>query len=87
MREFGDMIRTWRKIQRLPMEVLAQRAGITRDTLRSIEQGSGSVRFENLFAVLEVLGIEQAVMAAVDPAATERGRALLERGLPERIRP
>jgi transcriptional regulator with XRE-family HTH domain len=84
--EFGESLRTWRKIQRLPMTVLAERAGITRDTLRAIESGAGSVRLENVFAVMEVLGVDPSVLEAVDPAATERGRALLENGLPERVR-
>lgn len=84
--ELGEALRTWRKIQRLPMLVVAERAGITRDTLRAIENGGASVRFENVFAVMEVLGVDQAVLNAVDPASTERGRALLERGLPERVR-
>jgi transcriptional regulator with XRE-family HTH domain len=79
--EFGESLRTWRKIQRL-----AERAGITRDTLRAIESGAGSVRLENVFAVMEVLGVDPSVLEAVDPAATERGRALLENGLPERVR-
>ncbi len=84
--EFGDNIRNWRKASRLTADVVAQRAGITRDTLRAIENGSGSVRLENVFAVLEALGLESGVVAAVDPMNDDRGRALLHRGLPERVR-
>lgn len=86
LQELGEVLRTWRKIHRLPMSVVADRAGITRDTLRAIETDPASVRFENVFAVLEVLGIDQFLMGALDPATTERGRAMLERGLPERVR-
>ena len=86
MEELGNSIRSWRKASRLTAAIVAERAGITRDTLRAIEEGSGSVRVENLFAVLEALGIDPLVLAAVDPMNNERGRALAARGLPERVR-
>lgn len=86
LHELGASLRVWRKAQRLTAEVVALRAGITRGTLRSIENGEGSVRFENVFAVLEVLGIDRGVLEAVDPSNSVRGRALLEHGLPERVR-
>jgi transcriptional regulator with XRE-family HTH domain len=79
-------LRTWRKASRLTAELVAQRAGISRDTLRAIEDGSGSVKLENVFAVLEALGLDSMVTKAVDPAEDDRGRALLQRGLPERVR-
>jgi hypothetical protein len=59
---------------------------VTRDTLRGIERGSGTVKLENVFAVLEALGLDSAVTDAVNPAENERGRILLQRGLPERVR-
>jgi len=86
LREFGESLRTWRKAERLTAEIVALRAGITRGTLRNIENGEGSVRFENVMAVLEVLGIERGVLEAVEPANSFRGRALLEQGLPQRVR-
>lgn len=86
LKELGENLRTWRKAQRLTAEIVAQRAGITRSTLRNIENDPGSVRFENVLAVLEVLGIEQGVIDATDPTTSVRGRALLEHGLPERVR-
>jgi transcriptional regulator with XRE-family HTH domain len=86
LREFGESMRVWRKAQRLTADIVAQRAGITRGTLRNIENGEGSVRFENVFAVMEVLGLERGVLEAVDPSNSARGRALLEHGLPERVR-
>ena len=87
MAEFGAHVRTWRKASRLTTALVAERAGITRDTLRSIEEGSGSVKLENVFAVLEALGIDHQVITAVDPLQDERGRVLLQRGLPDRVRP
>lgn len=84
--EFGDNIRSWRKASRLTADLVAQRAGIARDTLRDVENGSGTVRLENVFAVLEALGLDSSVVAAVNPMVDDRGRALLQRGLPERVR-
>lgn len=87
MTTLGENLRSWRKVQRLTAAVVAERAGINRTTLRAIEEGAGSVKLENLFAVLEVLGIDDAVIAATDPANDDRGRALLAKGLPQRVRP
>ncbi|MFP7834670.1 helix-turn-helix domain-containing protein [Marisediminicola sp. LYQ134] len=84
--ELGAHVSAWRKASRITADLLAQRAGITRDTLRAIETGSGSVKVENLFAVLEALGLDAAVVRATDPTGDDRGRALLERGLPTRVR-
>lgn len=84
--QFGEHIRNWRKISRLSAELVAERAGITRDTLRAIELGTGTPRLENVFAVLEALGLDSAVVAAVDPISDERGRALLQRAVDGRSR-
>ncbi|MEV7610378.1 helix-turn-helix transcriptional regulator [Microbacterium sp. NPDC089320] len=77
--DFGQNIRTWRVLSRLPATVVAERAGITRDTLRSLERGAGSVKLENVFAVLEALGLDSKLRDALDPASDERGRALMRR--------
>ncbi len=79
--EFGEHICSWRKASRLSADLVAERAGITRDTLRAIEVGSGSVRLENVFAVLEALGLDSNVVAAIDPINDERGRALVQRAV------
>lgn len=83
---FGENIRAWRLVNRLPAALIAERGGITRGTLRNIETGTGTVRLDNVFAVLEALGLDDPVIAAVDPLNDERGRALLARGLPKRAR-
>ncbi|WP_260857303.1 helix-turn-helix domain-containing protein [Microbacterium sp. 1.5R] len=77
--DFGQNIRTWRTLSRLPATVVAERAGITRDTLRSLESGAGSVKLENVFAVLEALGLDGKLRDALDPMSDERGRALIRR--------
>jgi transcriptional regulator with XRE-family HTH domain len=86
MRVLGTHISNWRKLQRLTMAQLAERAGISRDTLRSIEQGKGTASTENLLRVLRVVGIIDRVIEAVDPYQTDVGRLRAEEILPQRVR-
>jgi transcriptional regulator with XRE-family HTH domain len=60
------------------MAQLAERAGISRDTLRSIEQGKGTASTENLLRVLRVIGIVDRVIEAADPYQTDVGRLRAE---------
>ncbi|GGM31078.1 helix-turn-helix transcriptional regulator [Promicromonospora citrea] len=83
---FGDHVRAWRKIHGLTAQLVADRAGITRTTLRAIETGQGTVSLENTLAVLRVLGVADAVVGASDPLTTEMGRFHAERALPQRVR-
>src|SRR5665647_1173597 len=71
---FGANVARWRKIQGLTAQMVADRAAVTRATLRSIEHGEGTARTENLFAVLRVLGQSDAVVTATDPLNSDLGR-------------
>lgn len=73
----GVDIRTWRLAQGLSATSVADRAGITRATLRTIETDPTRASFGNVLAVLAVLGVDDAVAAALDPTQSERGQALL----------
>jgi transcriptional regulator with XRE-family HTH domain len=84
---FGTNIARWRKIQGLTAQMVADRAAITRATLRSIEHGQGTAQAENLFAVLRVLGQSDAVVTATDPFNSDLGRLHAADKLPERVRP
>src|ERR1035438_3080281 len=66
LRQLGEHVSIWRKLNRLPASVLAERAGISRDTLRSIEQGAGTASSESVFRVLRVLGVMDPVVAATN---------------------
>ena len=77
MCQLGADVRTWRVAQRLSATTVADRAGITRATLRVIETNPGTVSFQNVLAVLAVLGLDEAVAAAVDPTSSTRGQLLL----------
>jgi transcriptional regulator with XRE-family HTH domain len=73
----GFNIQTWRKLQGISASALAARAGISRNTLAALEQGTGSTSLANTFAVLEALGIAQQVAQSSHPAQTEIGRTLI----------
>lgn len=57
--ELGDNIRLARLRRRLPATLVAQRAGIARETLAAIERGSPAVSAGNYATVLFVLGLEK----------------------------
>jgi len=69
MSEVGENLRLARLRRRLSAQQVADRAGISRSTLQSLENGSSSVATGNLLQVLVVLGLEKDfhVLAAADP--------------------
>jgi len=86
LRELGAHVLTWRKLQRLTANEVAERAGISRDTLRSIEQGTGTASTENLFRVMRALGVLEAFVASADPYTTDIGKLRADEVLPVRVR-
>jgi transcriptional regulator with XRE-family HTH domain len=86
LRALGTHVGNWRKLQRLTAAQVAERAGISRDTLRAIEQGRGTASTENLLRVLRILGILDGLVAAADPYQTDIGRLRAEEILPKRVR-
>jgi transcriptional regulator with XRE-family HTH domain len=86
LRVLGTHVSDWRKLQRLTAAQVAERAGISRDTLRAIEQGKGTASTENLLRVLRILGILDGVVAAADPYRTDVGRLRVDEILPKRVR-
>jgi transcriptional regulator with XRE-family HTH domain len=86
LRVLGQHVSAWRKLQRLTAAQVAERAGISRDTLRSIEQGKGTTSTENLLRVLRILGILDPVIAASDPYQTDVGKLRADEILPKRVR-
>lgn len=81
----GEHIRTWRKLQGLTAEQLADRANIGRDTLRRLETGQ-PVRSDALLNVVRCLGQLDSFVEALDPYDTDLGRARADIALPQRVR-
>jgi transcriptional regulator with XRE-family HTH domain len=67
--EVGENVKLARLRRKLSAEQVAERANTTRPTLRSIEQGSGSVTIGVYAQVLFVLGMEKDLLklAGDDP--------------------
>jgi transcriptional regulator with XRE-family HTH domain len=69
LEEFGESIKLARLRRRLSVEQVAERAGIARTTLWSIEKGSPNVALGFYVKVLMVFGLERDVLkiAGDDP--------------------
>lgn len=57
--EVGENIRLARLRRKLSMEQVAERAGMSRNTLQKIEEGDSSTSMTNYAKVLFVLGLEK----------------------------
>ena len=86
LRDLGDDVKTWRKLQRLTAAQVAERAGVSRGTLSRLEQGSGVVSLENTLRIARALGMLDKLAHAIDPYETDVGRLRSEEILPKRVR-
>lgn len=84
--EIGDHLVTWRKLQGLTAEQVADRAGMSRTTLRRLEHGDPAVGFDSFLSVVRALGLLDRVAHALDPYETDLGRARADEALPQRVR-
>ncbi|MGH3349711.1 MAG: helix-turn-helix domain-containing protein [Nocardioides sp.] len=87
-RTLGDYVSTFRRLQGLTAEQVADRAGITRNTLRKLEQGDASVGLDVFLEVCRVLGVLDFVTDGMNPYETALGQSLAEQNLalPKRVR-
>jgi transcriptional regulator with XRE-family HTH domain len=81
----GDHIATWRKLLNLTADQVAQRADITRGTLRRLENGE-TVGLDVLLSVTRALGVIDQLVDSVDPWESDIGRARAGAVLPKRVR-
>lgn len=72
--EFGAHVRGWRMVLGLTAQQVAERAGITRDTLRKVETGDAGVSFRSVAQTLRALGVLDQAVNAVDPLNSDVGR-------------
>jgi transcriptional regulator with XRE-family HTH domain len=83
LRDVGQHLSDWRRLQNLTAEQVADRAGISLVTVRRIEDGIGA-SLENILRVARALGVVDQVVSAFDPLATDVGRARALDTLPRR---
>ena len=79
LEELGENIRLARLRRKLSAEQVAERAGISRPTLLSIEKGSPSVSIGSFLQVLMVLGLENDLLSVAKD--DELGRKLQDLNL------
>ncbi len=84
LEELGENLRLARLRRRLPAQLVAERAGMSRTTLRAVEKGEAGVTIGAHANVLHCLGLEKdlALIARDDVL----GRKLQDAGLPTKAR-
>lgn len=84
--KLGDDIRTARLRRRIPTALMAERAMITRTTLRKVEKGDAGVSIGIYATVLFLLGMTSRLADLADVRDDLVGLQLEEERLPKRIR-
>ena len=79
LKAFGENIHLARLRRKISTTMLAERAGMTRNTLRSIEHGDSGVTFGAYANVLFCLGLEKDIMLLAKDDAL--GRKLQDTGM------
>lgn len=86
IRKFGSDIKSARLRRRLPMALVAERAGISTKTLASIEKGEPGVSIGNVAAVIYAMGMGTPFSELLDQKNDSFGLMLEEERLPKRAR-
>jgi hypothetical protein len=85
LRKLGHDIKDARRRRRIPAEIAAQRASISRPTLLKIEKGDPGAAVGSYATVLFVLGMTDRLAELADPKHDAVGLQLEEEHLPQRI--
>jgi transcriptional regulator with XRE-family HTH domain len=85
LERLGADLRTWRLLHRNTVAEIADRAGVSTDTVSRLESGR-SVSTENLLRVARAIGVLEPLTVALDPYATDVGRLRADERLPQRVR-
>jgi len=86
LRKLGQDIASARRRRRIPTQLMAERASISRSTLVKIEKGVAGVSLGNYAVVLFVLGMIDRLSELADIIYDSLGLELEEDQLPKRIR-
>jgi transcriptional regulator with XRE-family HTH domain len=86
LRKLGQDIRDARRRRRIPVEIAAERASISRTTLSKVEKGNPGVSMGIYARVLFVLGMADRLAQLADVRTDDLGLGLADEALPERIR-
>ena len=86
LKKLGSYLRSARLRRRLPMSLVAERAGISTKTLASLEKGETGVSVGNVAAVMYALGMGTPFAELLDQKNDAFGLMLDEERLPKRAR-
>lgn len=86
LRKVGQDINDARRRRRITIELMAERAGLSRATIGKIEKGDPTTSMGGYASVLFILGMEGRLSDLVDSAHDLVGRRLEDEKLPQRIR-
>jgi transcriptional regulator with XRE-family HTH domain len=86
LRKMGQDIKDARRRRRITIELMAERAGLSRVTIGKIEKGDPTASMGGYASALFVLGMEGALGGLVDSAHDLIGRRLEDENLPQRVR-
>ncbi|KQR63908.1 helix-turn-helix domain-containing protein [Frigoribacterium sp. Leaf172] len=84
--DIGADLTGWRKVLGLTAEQVADRADVTRATLRKLEHGDPSVGFPVVLRVARALGVLETITESLDPLTTDLGRARADLIVRKRVR-
>lgn len=85
LRAVAAAVAAWRRLRGLTQVQLADRAGVSRDTVSRLETGDGGVSLENLLRIARALGLGDRLSQALDPYESDVGRMRAAEQLPERV--
>lgn len=86
LRKLGDDLRKARIRRRLTMVVVAERAGISRETLSKIQKGDPKVSMGAYAMVMMALGMGTDWMDLADIRNDTWGQIIADEDLPQRVR-
>ncbi len=86
LKKLGQDLCDARKRRRIPMQLAAERAAISRATLGKIEKGDEGVSLGAYARIIFVLGMIERLAELADPTFDELGLGLEAENLPKRIR-
>jgi len=86
LRKLGKDVADARKRRRIPVKLMAERAGVSPRTLAKIEEGDGGVAVSSYVSLIFALGMVERIEDLMDARQDITGLELEEEQLPKRIR-
>lgn len=86
LHKLGQDINDARKRRRITIELMAERANVSRATIAKIQKGDSSTSLGAYASVLFVLGMTERLNTLVDATHDLIGRRLEDEKLPKRVR-